>query len=63
MEQEQNLKTSFQKVRTDFNSLKENMSEWILFLNRKQAEAEYRIKVLEDKIERLEKMKRKGIFD
>ena len=63
MNQEQKIATSFQMVKNDFNSLKTNMSEWILFLNRKQAETDNKIKVLEDKIDRLERIKRKSIFD
>ena len=63
MNQKQKIATSFQMVKNDFNSLKTNMSEWILFLNRKQAETDNKIKVLEDKIDRLERIKRKSIFD
>ena len=63
MDQKQNIQVSFQKVKSDFNSLKDNMSEWILYLNRKLAEAEYRIQVLEDKAEILENKKFKGVFE
>ena len=46
---------SFQKVKGDISSLKKNMSDWILFYNKKHNDHEKRIEKLEQRIVFLER--------
>ena len=48
------VKNSFRRVRVDFENLKENTNEWIIFLDDKGKEFEKRLDRIEDRIERLE---------
>ena len=48
------VKNSFSKVKVDFENLKENTNEWIVFLDDKNSETEKRLDRLEARIERLE---------
>ncbi len=48
------VKNSFSKVKVDFENLKENTNEWIVFLDDKNNETEKRLDRLEGRLERLE---------
>ena len=48
------VQRSFQKVRKDMDNLKENVNEWVVFLDGKNSEVEKRLEKIEDKIDRLE---------
>ena len=50
-----NIKISFGKIKKDMGDLKQNTTEWIVFLSQKQREADSRIKVLESRIAYLER--------
>jgi len=51
------VKNSFRKLKMDILSLKENIGEWIMFLDSNQRDLQLRVKDLEKKIEYLEKIK------
>ncbi len=53
-----NVIVSFKKAKQEHDSLKNNSSEWIHYLNAKQAEQDYRIRKLEEKLEKLVKLAR-----
>ena len=46
---------SFQKAKGDISSLKKNMSDWILFYNKKHNEHDKRLEILEQRIMFLER--------
>ena len=48
------VKNSFRKVKGDFEGLKENVNEWIVFLDDKNNEVEKRIDKMEARMDRLE---------
>ncbi|GAF80148.1 unnamed protein product [marine sediment metagenome] len=48
------VKKSFRNVREDIESFKENVNEWIVFLDGKNNEMEKRLDKIEARIERLE---------
>ena len=50
------VKQSFKKVKGDFENLKENVNEWVVFLDDKNKEVEKRLDKMEGKIERLEEV-------
>ncbi len=49
------IRRSFQKVRKDVTGLKENLSEWIMFYNKKHKEHDRKLEILEQRIVFLEK--------
>jgi len=53
-----NVVASFKKAKQEHDSLKNNSSEWIHYLNAKQIEQEYRIKKLEHKLEKIIRLAR-----
>jgi len=50
----QKVKKSFGYVKEDIAQLKNSVTEWLYFLNRRQDELETRIWLLEEKIKKLE---------
>lgn len=48
------IKRSFRKAREDMDALRVNITEWLMFLNKRQDEQEARIKKLEQRIFELE---------
>ncbi len=49
------VKNSFRKLKLDISALKENLSEWIMFLDSNQRDLQLRIKDLERRIEYMER--------
>ena len=52
-----NVILSFKRIRADIDSLKDNVTEWLAFINTRQANAELRIAELEKRINDLERNK------
>lgn len=50
----QKVKKSFVQAKEEISQLKKNISEWLFFLNAKQYELEGRIRILEEKLQKLE---------
>ncbi len=48
------VKNSFRKVRKDVDDFRENVNEWIVFLDNKGNEMEKRLDKIEARMERLE---------
>ena len=48
------VKNSFRKVRIDVDDFRENVNEWIVFLDGKGNNMEKRLDKIEDRLERLE---------
>ncbi|MBW2989216.1 hypothetical protein KY358_02750 [Candidatus Woesearchaeota archaeon] len=48
------VKESFRKVKSDVTGLRENVNDWIIFLDGKDTEIEKRLDRIEARIERLE---------
>jgi hypothetical protein len=48
---------SFQKAKKDHINLKSNITDWILFYNKKHNEMELRLLALESKLSNIEKLK------
>lgn len=48
------IKRSFRKAREDMDALRMNITEWLMFLNKRQDEQEARIRKLEQRIFELE---------
>jgi len=48
---------SFQKAKKDHVNLKSNITDWILFYNKKHNEIELRLLALESKLANIEKLK------
>lgn len=48
------VKESFKNVRKDVENFKENVSQWIIFLDDKNSEMEKRLDKIEDRMDRLE---------
>ena len=51
------IKRSFRKAREDMDALRTNITEWLMFLNKRQDEQEARIRKLEQHIFELEQEK------
>jgi len=51
----ENVINSFRKIKKDITSIKANISEWVVFYNRKHNEHEKRIQILEQRIIFLER--------
>ncbi len=48
------IKRSFRRVREDMDALRNNLTEWLVYLNGRQREQEARIRKLEERIFELE---------
>lgn len=48
------VKNSFRNVRNDIDEFKENINDWIVFLDSKDQEIEKRLDKMEDRIDRIE---------
>ena len=51
------VKNSFRKLKRDISALKENLGEWIMFLDTNQKDLQARVKELERKIKYMERTK------
>ena len=51
------VKKSFHRVKTDFNALRYNTHEWVVYLNRSNEELLKRVELLEGKVKKLEAQK------
>ena len=51
----ENVIQSFRKVKKDIMAIKNNVSEWVVFYNKKNSEHEKKIEVLEQRIIFLER--------
>ena len=49
------VRNSFRKLKMDISGLKENLGEWIMFLDTNQRDLQLKVKDLERKIEHLER--------
>ena len=48
------VKNSFRNARKDVEDLRENVNDWIVFLDEKRDEVEKRLDKIEDRMDRLE---------
>ena len=53
----ENVIKSFQRAKKDHINLKSNVTDWILFYNKKHNEIELRLLALESKLANLERLK------
>ncbi|GEM_PF-2356752 len=60
---ERKIRGSFLNAKMDVDNLKQSMSDWIIFLDHNQRDMKERIKVLEDRLRRLEKLQTEKAFD
>ena len=56
MKFKENIKKSFKKAKKDLNAVKENITEWIRYLNFKSNDLDSRIGLLELRIAKLEEI-------
>ncbi|MEM4336467.1 MAG: hypothetical protein QXG86_00485 [Candidatus Woesearchaeota archaeon] len=56
------IKNSFKKVKKDVESLRQSTNDWVVFLNRNQADIKIKIYELENRIRKLEAEKEIEIY-